>query len=110
MTTPDLNPTFEGSLHVEIAGDSEVEVRMFEVDEGISRLFAVHLEVVSRDPDIDLDAVTGRPARFTMLRDASGEAVRSWTGVCQSMQQVDVEDTEEGLSTYEMTIVPEMWF
>jgi type VI secretion system secreted protein VgrG len=109
MTAP-LATFRTGRLDVAIHSDDPLEVRVFEVEEGLSSLFVVNLEVVSANPDIDLDAVIGRPARFALVDDQTGSTLRSWSGICRSIEQVDVEESEGSLSTYEMTIVPEMWF
>ena len=96
-------------LATKVSGDSPVDARVFQVDESLSSLFGVHLEVVSDNPDLALDAIIGRPAEFALLTD-EGTVMRRWVGICKSIEQVDVEDTTAALSTYEMTIVPEMWF
>ncbi|WP_245677854.1 type VI secretion system Vgr family protein [Chondromyces crocatus] len=98
-------PNFE--LRVD-SGDI-LDVREFQVQERFSSLFEVQLRVVSPNPDIDFDAVLGKPALFRIQRNRLvGTLERLWRGICCRIQQVGVED--EGLSTYELTIVPTLWF
>ncbi|MDC3957227.1 type VI secretion system Vgr family protein [Polyangium jinanense] len=86
-------------------GSSELcDVRQYSVTEQISSLFVVDLVVVSENLAIEFDAVVGKPARFTIVGD---RYERSWSGLCNRFQLATVE--EKGLSTYELTIVPDLW-
>jgi type VI secretion system secreted protein VgrG len=80
-----------------------LEVRTFSIRESISGLFEVTLGVVSSDAEIDLERVVGKAAAFGLR----GKPDRIWSGLCESMTQVAPEP--DGLSTYEMTIVPHVW-
>jgi type VI secretion system secreted protein VgrG len=93
-----------GRAFAEIASGDTVDVRQFEVSDRMSSLFEIKLVVVSENPDIDFDAVIGHPARFSLHAGNS----RMWSGVCSHMQQLRVE--EHFLSTYEITLVPALWF
>ncbi|MFO0590223.1 MAG: type VI secretion system tip protein TssI/VgrG [Polyangiaceae bacterium] len=91
------------------SGEHSLSVRKFSVHESMSNLFRVALEVRSPNEDVDLEAIVGRPALF---RVASGVAwahqgTRVWTGVVSEMELVRVEP--DGLSTYELCIVPNFW-
>ncbi len=97
------------TLRAEIASGDALDVRAFEISEALSAPFQVRLLVVSRAADIDLAAVLGQDASFTIERPSLAGASRAWTGVCVHMQQTGVEDSSEGLSTYELTIVPRLW-
>lgn len=85
-----------------------LSVRGFLVEEGLSTPFRVVLVARSPDPDLDLDALAGKSARFTLSPGLANFAVsRSWSGVCADAAQVRVETS--GLSTYELTLVPRLW-
>ncbi|EYF04711.1 type VI secretion system Vgr family protein [Chondromyces apiculatus] len=99
-----LEDTGQPLLEVTVASGDTLDIRQFSVEEGLSSLFAIHLVVVSENADVPFDGVVGQPASFTFR---SGAHTRSWTGLCNHLQQIRVE--EEGLSTYELTIVPTLW-
>ncbi len=96
MTQPDL------VLQV----GADLDVRSFDVREGISRLFSVDLVCRSPDAAIDPDALIGRAVTFSVRRGLAGHQ-RLWAGVVSHFAAVEAE--EAGLSTYDMTIVPELW-
>jgi len=96
------------NLTVSVASGDALDVREFQIEEGVSRLFEVALRVVSQDPDADFETTIGGPARFEIHRvsPADGET-RHWSGVCSRIEQIEVE--EDGLSTYVLHIVPTLW-
>ncbi|HTJ84828.1 MAG TPA: type VI secretion system tip protein TssI/VgrG [Polyangiaceae bacterium] len=94
-----------GQLHnlatVELESGEALDVRRFEATDAMSRLFEVRVVAVSRNLDIDFDAVIGKPATFklgTLL------SQRTWRGVAVAIDQVKVD--KDGLATYELTIAP----
>ncbi|WP_437916855.1 type VI secretion system tip protein TssI/VgrG [Sorangium sp. So ce302] len=91
-------------LALTVRSGERFDVRRFSVSEQMSSLFNVRITALSENPAIDLDAVVGVQARFTMT---NGVCERFWSGICNELHQIGVED--EGLSTYEITIVPELW-
>ena len=95
--------------HLELAfesGDESLSVRSFRVEEGLNAFFTVAITARSVDPDLDLTSFVGQDAAFFL---AGGvERQRRWTGVCSRMEQVRVEPA--GLSTYDLTIMPRLWF
>jgi type VI secretion system secreted protein VgrG len=95
----------EKNLEVTIASGDALDVRQFSVHERMSSLFQVDLIAVSQSPSIDFDVVVGHAASF-LLR--GGTRDRLWSGVCNHFEQVRVEPT--GLSTYQVSIVPALWF
>ena len=80
------------------------DVRRVVIDERMSTLFTIKLEAFSTDPAIDLESVVGQAARFTISR---GGQECTWTGICQSAELFKTE--EDGLSTYEVGVVPLLW-
>jgi type VI secretion system secreted protein VgrG len=95
-------------LSVQVESRDPLDVREFEVTEQMSKLFSVSLIALSPNPDIDLDAVVGYPASFSVTFGAEKPATRTWAGICVSLQQLAVE--EAGLSTYKIEIAPLLWF
>lgn len=98
--------------HLVLAFEAEsvqISVRRFSVREGISQLFSVRLVGVSSDPNLDLEALVGRPALFQV---AGGQihanyGARRWTGIIEHAEQVHCDAA--GLSTYYFHLVPNLW-
>jgi len=103
------------TLHLTTAIGSSFDIRRFTVKEGFSSLFAVELLVIADDHSVDLDSVVGQPAVFRIekasQRDVDGK--RSWSGVCQYMEQVQGmlpgRDAARPQSTYLIRLVPRLW-
>jgi type VI secretion system secreted protein VgrG len=103
------NETLPSNLHLEVASGDVLDVRKFHVTERMSELFEVRLVVLSPNAEIDFDAVLGKEATFTLSRDRLlATAYRTWGGICHHIQQIEVD--KAGLSTYELVIVPKLWF
>ncbi len=88
----------------------DLDVREVTVDDGLSSLFTVDLQVVSENPAIDFEALVGQEASFHIELDllAGGDgARRSWSGVVSEVHLLRSETT--GLSTYALTIAPTLW-
>jgi type VI secretion system secreted protein VgrG len=94
------------NLEVHVASNDALDVRHFAVQDGMSQIFSVALTAVSKNPNIDFDGVVGKDATFR-LRSSSGSGDREWHGLCSNLLQVGVE--ENGVSTYQITIVPTLW-
>src|ERR1700729_2285654 len=92
-------------LTVTVASGTDLVVTHFETRDQLSTLFSVAVWGRSTDPAVDLGAVVGQPATFTV--DAGEAGTRTWTGVCSHAEQVQAEPT--GLSTYSFRIVPTLW-
>ena len=86
--------------------DESLSVRSFRVEEGLNALFTVAVTARSVDPDLDLASFVGLGAEFYLPGSLDQE--RTWTGICTRMEQVRVEPM--GLSTYDLTIMPRLWF
>lgn len=91
------------------SGEDTLSVRTFSVREEMSGLFEVNIMARSSNEDIDFDATIGKPAMFRMVAggDSALVSTRLWSGICKSLEQTRVEP--DGLSTYELTIVPALW-
>jgi type VI secretion system secreted protein VgrG len=94
-------------LALQVASGDTLDVRRFTVTEQMSQLFDVSLVTMSPNENIDFDAVVGQKASFTVRE---GGVERTWAGVCSELSQVAAEDTETGLSTYHVRLVPHLWF
>jgi type VI secretion system secreted protein VgrG len=97
------------------SGEESLSVRRFSVHEGMSNLFGVSMWARSPNDDIDLESIVGKPASFRL---GSGvvhldRGDRRWSGVCSSMELIQVETTSAavglGLATYFLRIVPRLW-
>src|SRR5262245_43162715 len=80
------------------------DVRKFVIDERISGLFTMTLDAFAIDSAIDFESVVGQAAQFTISR---GSEERTWTGICRSIELLKTQ--EDGLSTYQLVIVPVLW-
>jgi type VI secretion system secreted protein VgrG len=81
-------------------------VRSFTVREILSAPYEITIVARSKREEIDLESIVGKPAGFLMM-DEVLPAPRAWSGVCNHMEQLQVEPT--GLSTYWLRIVPSLW-
>ncbi|MBK8255871.1 MAG: type VI secretion system tip protein VgrG [Polyangiaceae bacterium] len=94
-------------LSASIASGDALDIRNFQVVERMNELFEVTVVALSDNPDIDFESVVGQAMTFTAMQGAEGTDVRSWTGVCNHIEQIGAE--ERGLSTYRMVLVPQLW-
>lgn len=84
-----------------IASGDPLDVRRFRVEDRMSRLFVVQLQVVSSNLDIEFDDVIGNDASFSL---GTLLSTKTWRGVCIEMDQVRVDS--DGLATYTLTLAP----
>jgi type VI secretion system secreted protein VgrG len=96
MLTP---PTNRLELHV--ASGDPLDVRRFEITEGMNELFRVTVRAVSRNLDVDFDAILGLDASLAV---GTLTSTKTWRGVCVEADQVRVD--REGLATYELVLAP----
>ncbi|MFO0587855.1 MAG: type VI secretion system tip protein TssI/VgrG [Polyangiaceae bacterium] len=94
-------------IEVTVASGDTLDVRHFSVTERISSLFEISLVATSGNDDIDFEAVVGQPMSFKLRAGVLPHQERTWSGVCNHLQQVAVED--RGLSTYQISLVPTLW-
>jgi type VI secretion system secreted protein VgrG len=95
------------NLAVTVDSGDALDVREFTIHERMSSIFDITLIVVCENPDVDFGAVVGHPASFAISGGVQGTQGRLWTGICNDLAQVGVE--ERGLSTYLLHIVPTLW-
>src|SRR5690242_20140569 len=97
------------TLAVSVASHDALDVRRFHVAQQISSLFEISIIAVSPNANLDFDAIVGQPATFEIDSGApSPSRLRSWAGICSHIQQLSAEEAR--LWTYELTIVPSLWF
>ncbi len=89
---------------VTIATEDGLDVRSFSVHEGMNQLFRIELRALSKNLDVDFDAVIGAEASFSLARETS---TRRWTGICLEMEQLRAD--EQGVATYRLVLVPRAW-
>jgi len=94
-------------LEVNVASGDALDVREFVVHQAMSSLFSITLTAVSRNADVDFEAIIGQQASFTVHGRSVDGTPRTWTGICNEMHQIRAE--EKGLTTYHLRIVPKMW-
>jgi len=93
------------NIVAEVASGDALDVQHFSVHARLSSMFQVNLLVTSDNPSIEFDDVVGQPAKLSIV---AGMHERFWSGVCNNLEQVRVEPG--GLSTYQLSIVPTLWF
>jgi type VI secretion system secreted protein VgrG len=93
----------DSNLLIQVASGEHLDVRAFNVDQGINANFSVSVLVHAHSPDVNFDEMLGKDASFTLM----GKTPRTWRGICNHVEQEDVDD--KGLSTYRLTIVPRLW-
>ncbi len=76
----------------------------FDLTEGFSQPFSLHVGLASADPAIDFPAVLDRSATLTITQD--GIEQRSITGMVARFEQ---GNTGLHQTTYQMTICPDLW-
>ncbi len=81
----------------------DLRVTNFTGQEGLSRLFSFQLELACEDWDIDLDAVVGKAATFSIK---SAESERAIHGIVARME---MGGKGEKFAPYRVELVPEVW-
>src|SRR3954462_10157360 len=101
---PEFKLSFQG-------GEKSLTLRAFSVQEAISSLFQVSIVAMSPKPDIDLEAIVGQPASLQILSGVLHVTRwgRHWKGVVSHIEQLQVEVSDKGQSTYSITIAPSLW-
>jgi len=96
------------NVTVRVATGDALDVREFTVQERLSEPFDVRITAICTNSNVDFDAVIGAPARFEIAgRWTSDGGPRFWSGLCASIELVDVED--DGASTYALHLAPSLW-
>ncbi len=102
-----MNAPGTSNLTVELASGETFDVREFTVNERMSQLFEVRLVALTDNPNVDFESIVGQKATFVMHHGQGFGAQRIWTGICNELEQLAVEET--GLSSYHIAIVPSLW-
>ena len=103
MTDATRSNTANFLLELGTYDEDDLKVMRFELDEGISELFELRVELASRDSALDFGAILGQPAIFTM-RGLDGD--RYLHGVATEFEQ---GGASSGHFFYEVTIRPRFW-
>lgn len=94
---------------------SPFDVRHFVVRESLSQLFTVDILALSEDPDVDLQAMVGKPASFRMASGYKHAEIghRTFSGICNHAERVQSLQFGAGdsraASTYSLSLVPSLW-
>ena len=94
-------------MQVKVASGDKLDVREVSVHQAMSSLFTVEVTALATNSNIDFEAVIGKEASFTLHGRSADGSPRTWSGICNELHLVRVED--QGLSTYRLRIVPRMW-
>jgi type VI secretion system secreted protein VgrG len=97
------------ALMLQFENGEDLDVRSFRVVESVSRPFKIEIVARSSNHDLSFESLVGRPAVFRLTNGAAFATVgvRTWSGICTRCEQTRVELS--GLSTYELTIEPQLW-
>jgi type VI secretion system secreted protein VgrG len=95
------------NLEVTTASKDRLDIREYNVEEGMNTLFSVTLTAMSKNPDIDFEEVIGKDATFTLHGRGVDSSGRTWRGILTEFHQVRVD--EKGLATYHLRIAPKLW-
>jgi type VI secretion system secreted protein VgrG len=87
-------------------GDDKFLLREFTGNEGMSRLFHFHLDMLSEDASISFDDMVGQNVSFS-VRLADTSKARYFNGYVSDFQQLP---GEERLTRYKCEVVPWLWF
>lgn len=90
----------------QVAGlaDDTFQVTQFDLNEGLSELFTLTIQVVSTQSDIDFSYYLGGASSLTVRR--NGKKIRTVQGLLSSAEQSNTD----GIKTwYQLEIRPEMW-
>jgi len=90
-------------------GDESLSPRAFSARERLNEPFCVDVIARTTSADVDFESLIGRPITFRVESGVIGlhAGARSWSGICAQCEQIRAEPN--GLSTYELRIVPRLW-
>ena len=86
------------------ADDDTFQVIRFTGEEAISKPYHFEIDLVSDDPDIDMDRMIGMPARLTIEKDGDQRHIH---GVLKTFEQGD--EAKSGRCYYHAELVPRLW-
>lgn len=102
MGQPKEKPLLELTL---MGAAAPLAVHHFSIRETIAEPFVVTLIARTQRPDLGLDAIVGKEASLRI----QNRGVRLWKGICRTIEQVAGQAETQGVSTYCITIVPNLW-
>ena len=89
----------------------QLDVRHFRITESLNEPFEIVLDLASRDPDLDLEALVCEPCCFETASAPDPELLRRtgrfWQGIVREIELVHAEP--HGSSHYRAVVVPAMW-
>ncbi len=94
------------------SGESSLQVREFTTEEGVSALFTAYVVARSPDPSLDLESLVGQSAVLEVhpgYANVLFEGARIFSGIVSFIEQAQAEESDRGLSTYHLRIVPRLW-
>jgi type VI secretion system secreted protein VgrG len=96
-------------LALEVATQPTLSVRTFTVHEALHEPFRIEVVARCADPSLDLEAIVGRPASFTIESEVANATYpkRTWPSICRAATLERVEPS--GHSTYRFHLVPALW-
>jgi type VI secretion system secreted protein VgrG len=80
------------------------DVEQLELRQGVSELFELTLQVLTKDPEVDMAAVVGEAIEAQLEDEALLPRVQ---GIVRRVRQMTSEPT--GVSRYELIVVPPLW-
>ncbi|BDU73731.1 type VI secretion system Vgr family protein [Mesoterricola silvestris] len=93
------------SFHTGALPENALAVVHFTGDEGISRLYAFDLDLLSRRLDLNLQDLLNKPATFTIHRPSGGDV--AFKGMLSEFEQLGEFD---GHGFYRARLVPRLWW
>lgn len=108
VTATPLSPSAAAAsprLRFVTAADVPLDVRRADLKLELGRLWQIELRVMADTPSLDFEAIIGREASLTY--DGLADEI-TWAGLCATIHLDEAEP--QGLSTYDVTLVPRLYF
>lgn len=91
-------------FHSDGVEDGVLVVAGLDASEGISQIYRFEIDLISEDPEVDLDGLLAQPARLEIERE--GEEPRVVHGVLAAFEQ---GDSGPVFTAYRAVLVPKLW-
>jgi type VI secretion system secreted protein VgrG len=102
----DILAEIEKRTTLESASPDKLHVRKCVLKMGMSQLFEAKLTLEVENDNLDFEPLLGQPVAFRTIH---GDHHRHFTGICAEIGQVEGVTESRSLSTYAMTLVPNLW-